>query len=92
MASAAHHSCLDKISLADGLFLYLFKLTISEIHVNVVGTNVRSHGNNWDVRSLFADTDGCRYTIQVRHDDIHKDEIELRVTVDLVDRFQTVAL
>ena len=35
------------------------KLTITEIHVDIIGANVRGHGNDGEVGSNFSDADRC---------------------------------
>lgn len=68
-------------------------LTVSEVHINIVGSYVGCHCYNWNVWSEFSYTDGSRDTVQVGHNDIHKDEIILaRSIVDLVYGFEAITL
>jgi hypothetical protein len=67
--------------------------TISEVHVNVISSDIRSHGDDGDVRSNLSYKDSCGNTVQVRHDDIHQNQIELIVAcVNLIHGFKSVAL
>lgn len=68
-------------------------LTISEIHVNIIRSDIRRHGNNGNVRAYLADANSCRNAIKMRHDDIHQYQIKLvSSTIDFVHSFQTVSL
>lgn len=62
-----------------------------EVELDVITTDVRGHGDNRRTVEL-ADQMAGRYTIQVRHDDVHKNQIVFRTTLHLVYSLQTVEL
>ena len=62
------------------------KLTMLEIHRDVVAANIGSHSNDGRVIKL-SNQMCCRDSVQIGHDDIHKDQIILGATIQLVDSF-----
>lgn len=66
-------------------------LTMLEVELNVITTDVGGHGDDRGTVEL-ADQMAGRYTIQVRHDDVHKNQIVFRTTLHLVYSLQTVEL
>ena len=68
-------------------------LTISEVHINIVGPNIRRHSNDGKIWAYFLYTDSCGNSVQVGHNDIHQNQVELGgAMVDLVHGFKSVAL
>jgi hypothetical protein len=67
------------------------KLTMLEVHRNVVASDVRCHGYNGRVVEL-TDQMSCRNAVQVRHDNVHENQVVFPATVHLVDSFQSVQL
>lgn len=67
------------------------RLTVLEVHGDVVAADVRGHGDDRGVVKL-PDEVSRRHTIQVRHDNVHENEIVFRSGVDLVHSFQPVQL
>lgn len=68
-------------------------LTISEVHINIVCPDVGSHSNDRYPRCDLADADSCGYSIQVRHNNVHKDKIErVWCGIHLVNGFESVSL
>lgn len=57
-----------------------------EVHRNVVASNIGGHRDDWCVVELPNQV-ARRNAIQVRHDDIHENQIILRAGVELVDSF-----
>lgn len=53
------------------------KLTPVEVVADVFGADIRGHGDNRNVGVNFTDELCCGYTIHLRHDDVHEDEIEM---------------
>lgn len=51
-------------------------LTMFEIHLYIVTSDVGCHGNNWRTVEL-SDEMTSRYAIQLRHYDIHQDHVVL---------------
>jgi hypothetical protein len=69
------------------------ELTELEIGLDILLPNIRRHGNNWYPWGNHTDHGRGRHAVQVGHDDVHENQIEpLSVSVDLLNRFETVAL
>jgi hypothetical protein len=69
------------------------RLTISEIHINIVGSYVRCHGNDWNSWPYFSNANSGRDAVEVRHNNIHKNKVKLvGATINLVHRFKTIPL
>jgi hypothetical protein len=69
------------------------ELTISKVHINVVGSYVRCHGNDWNSWPYFSNANSGGYTIEVRHNNIHKNKVKLiGAVIDLVHGFKTIPL
>jgi hypothetical protein len=51
-------------------------LTISEIHVYVLRSDIGGHGNDRNGRVDLSDARGGGYSVKVRHDDIHENQVE----------------
>lgn len=66
-------------------------LTVVEVHLNVVTSDVGSHGHNGSAVKL-SDQMAGRDTIHIGHDDIHQDQIVLDFFLDLVHRLDAVKL
>lgn len=68
-------------------------LTELEIRLNVFLPDVGCHGNDGDARRDHANHGCRRHAVELRHDDVHKDEVEpVRLVVNLVDGFESVFL
>lgn len=65
------------------------RLTMLEIHRNVVAADIRRHGNDGRVVKL-SDEVSCGNAVQVWHDDIHEDKVVLRACVQLVHSFKPI--
>lgn len=64
------------------------KLTVSEVHIDVISSYIGSHSDDWYIWSYFPYADSSRYTIQVWHDDIHQNKVKLAgAMVDLIYSF-----
>ena len=62
-----------------------------EIKLDVIASNIRGHGD--DRRAVkLTDKMACRYTVQIRHDDIHQNEIVFGTTLDFIHSLQAVKL
>lgn len=48
-----------------------------EITVNLVGSDIRCHSDDGDGGTVLSDVHGGRDTIQLRHDDVHKDHVKV---------------
>jgi hypothetical protein len=48
-----------------------------KVTVDLVGSDVRRHSDNRDSRAVLSDVHGGRDTIQLRHDDVHEDHVEM---------------
>lgn len=69
------------------------ELAISKVHINVVGSCVHSHGNDWNGLLYFSNANSGRYTIEVRQNNIHKNKVKLiGAVIDLVHSFNTIPL
>lgn len=66
-------------------------LTMLEVHLNIVRSDVRCHGNNGGTVKLPYQVTS-RYTVQIRHYNVHQDHIILDPFLNLVHSFQTVKL
>lgn len=62
-----------------------------EVKLNVAAPDVRCHGNDRSGISPSNDA-ASRYTIQIRHDDIHQDQIKLLAFRQFVHCLQSVEL
>jgi hypothetical protein len=62
-----------------------------EVHRNVVTSNVGGHGDDGSCVELSNQV-ACRYTIKVRHNNIHQDQVVLGSIVHFVDSFKSVKL
>lgn len=62
-----------------------------EVELNIVASDVRGHRDDRCAIKL-ADEMTSGYTIEIRHDDIHQNEIILRARLHFVDGFQAVEL
>jgi uncharacterized UPF0146 family protein len=62
-----------------------------EVELNIITTDVRCHGDDRSAVEL-ADEMAGGYTVQVRHDDIHENQIIFRTALYLVYSLQTVEL
>jgi hypothetical protein len=62
------------------------KLTVLEVHRNVVTSNVGGHCDNGRVVEL-ADEVSRRNTIQVRHNDVHENQVILCPVVHFINGF-----
>lgn len=62
-----------------------------KIHRNVIAANIGRHG---DYRSIveLSDQVGSRYSVEVRHNDVHQDQIVLGAGVHLVDSLESIQL
>lgn len=62
-----------------------------EVHGNIIAANVRSHGNNR--RSVELPNQMARGdTVEVRHNDVHENQIVFRSSIHFIDCFKTVKL
>jgi hypothetical protein len=69
------------------------ELTISKVHINIVRSYVRSHGNDWNSGPDFSNANSGRDTIEVRHNYIHKNKVKLvGAVINLVHGFKAVPL
>jgi hypothetical protein len=69
------------------------KLTVSEVHIDVVRSYIRSHGNDWNSRPNVSNANSSRDTIEVGHDYIHKNKVKLvSPIIDLVHGFEAIPL
>lgn len=66
-------------------------LTMLEIKLDVVASDVRGHGDDRCAIKL-ANEMACRYTVQIRHNDIHQNQIVFGTTLDFVYSLQAVKL
>jgi hypothetical protein len=57
-----------------------------EVHGNIIAPNVGCHGYDGSGVEL-ADEVACRNSVEIRHDNIHQNQIILRSRVHLVDSF-----
>src|SRR5690242_5924214 len=64
---------------------------VLEVHGDVVTSNVRCHGDDWRGIELSDQVAG-RDSVQVWHDDIHKNQVVLRAGVHLVNRLESIKL
>lgn len=62
-----------------------------EVQLDIVTSNIGGHGNDGSSVELADEMTG-RHTIQVRHYDIHQDQIVLGTTLNLVHCFQAIKL
>lgn len=62
-----------------------------EIELNIVTPDVGSHSNNGSSVKL-TDEMASRHAIEVRHDDVHQNEIVFGTVLNFVDRFQSIEL
>jgi hypothetical protein len=61
-------------------------LTVSEVHVNIVRSDVGSHGNNWGIWQDFADANRSGNSVEIGHYDVHENQIvRMRTCASLVD-------
>lgn len=68
-------------------------LTKPKVGLDVLLPDIRSHGDNGDLRGDHPDHGCSRHAVKVGHDYIHEYEIEaLRVLVHFFHSFETVAL
>lgn len=58
-------------------------LTVLEVKLNVVTSNIRGHGDDRCTVELTNKV-ASRYTIQMRHNDIHQNEIVFLPILDFV--------
>jgi hypothetical protein len=65
----------DQFTLPVALLITV--LTMLKITVDLIGSNIRCHSDNRDSRTVLPDVHGGRDTIQLRHDDVHKDHVEM---------------
>lgn len=66
-------------------------LTMLEIKLDVVASDVRGHGD--DRRAIkLANEMACRYTVQIRHNDVHQNQIVFGAALDFVHSLQAVKL
>lgn len=65
--------------------------TMLEVELDIVTANVRCHGDDGGPVEL-ANKVASRDTIQIGHDNVHKNEIIFGTILDLVHRFQAVKL
>ena len=66
-------------------------LTMLEVKLNIVTSDVGGHGNDRSAVELADEMTG-RHTIQVGHNNIHQYKIIFLTILDLVHCFQTVEL
>lgn len=66
-------------------------LTMLEIHLNVIAPDVGCHGNDWRTVELSNEVAG-RYTIQIRHYNVHQDHIVFDTFLNFVDSFKAIEL
>ena len=52
-------------------------LTMFEITVNLIRSDIRRHSDDGDGRAVLSDVHGGRDTIQLRHDDVHEDHVKV---------------
>lgn len=62
-----------------------------EIHLNVVASDIRGHGDNWCTIKL-SDQMTSRHPVQIRHDNIHQNHIILHTFLNFVHSFKTIQL
>ena len=62
-----------------------------EIHLNVIASDVGGHGNYWRTVEL-PDEVASRYSIQIRHDNVHQNHIVLDPFLDFVHGHQAIKL
>ena len=62
------------------------RLTMLEIHLDVIASDIRGHGHDWRPIELSDDM-ASRNAVQVRHDDVHEDHIILDAFLHLVHCF-----
>lgn len=70
MVSEEHHPFLKWVS-GRSRFNFDVCLTMLEIELDVVASDVRGHGDDRGAIKL-ANEMACRYTVQIRHNDIHQ--------------------
>ncbi len=66
-------------------------LTMLEIHLDVVASDVGCHGNNRRTVEL-SDEVTSRHSIQIRHYNVHQDHIVLDTFLDFVHGFEAIKL
>lgn len=54
-----------------------FKLTMLEIAIHFIWSDVRSHCNDWYRGAMLANIHGCRDTVETGHDNIHEHHVEV---------------
>jgi hypothetical protein len=59
------------------------RLTMLEIHLYIIASDVRGHSNYWCPIELPNDM-ARRDSVEVRHDDVHQDHIILDALLHLV--------
>jgi hypothetical protein len=64
---------------------------VLEVELNIIASDVGGHGNDGSSVEL-ADQMTGRHAVQVRHNDIHQDQIVLGTTLHLVHCFQAIEL
>ena len=57
-----------------------------EVHRDVIGSDVGSHGDDW-CRVELTDQMSRRDTVKVRHDDVHQDHVILGTSIEFIDSF-----
>lgn len=60
--------------------------TMLEIELNIVTSDIRGHSNDGSPVKLTDQMTG-RNTVQIRHNDIHENEVVLRPVLDFIHRF-----
>jgi len=65
--------------------------TMMEIHGDVIASNIRGHCNDRSRIKLTYQVAGG-YSIQIRHDDIHQNQVVFGSSIHFVDGFQPIQL
>lgn len=62
-----------------------------EIHLDIIASNVGSHGN--DRRTVkLPDKVASRYTIQIRHYNVHENHVVLDAFLNFIHSFEAIKL
>lgn len=66
-------------------------LTMLEVHLNIIASNVGRHGN--DRRTVkLSDKVTSRYTIQIGHYNVHENHVVLDTFLDFIHSFKAIKL
>lgn len=69
----------------------LRRLTVLEVHLYIIASNVRGHSDDGRPVKLPDDMAG-RHSVKIWHDDVHEDHVILDAFLYLIYRFQTIEL